>query len=611
MKHKVYLWPASLVVLHLAKVSFWFHRIDFSSPFPIVNHDYIIYFARALRAQAFFDRSGRYWGYDPFEMAGTIAGPVHEAGSHFMSLISYLLYPLISIKNSQLALVIGGITLAPFLTLAAVRLWRGTWTQAWTAFGLVTLMYGVIDNSSSNLVFRGVFGFQMACFVGLVQVALFYDFIKNGGIKSWAFLTLASAVVVQLHPGSVFIVGAPLIYLYVTNFRSISARTHILIGAALGVAILSNWYWIRPYWAFRDWQGSALNFQSRGLKGLIYDFNPFQHDIRRFFLVLAKLYLLKEAMVAVAARLRENKNEGGAWIVLLTGLFLFGYFGSILPGIRDLQPGRYMLSFWITVYILAGFSLLKTLGSPKNIAAGAVTGLTVFTLFLFSNNAPPFATTLHERQQALIDAFKIYGPLPGRLLLECGEYDAPNINEIIPSLTKQPLLGGGNPGNILKTRNTLFMGSYYDGSGKEIKNRPLAFGKYLEQLDEAKLEEYLDLYNISAVAAYSRRSIAILNNRRAVLEPWHIAGDYKFYRVVKRPGWFLEGSGTVALDYDQILITNPSKGPLILKSHWIKTLVTDPPLPMRPVMVKDDPVAFIGIDNSSGADRILIYNAGL
>jgi len=68
-------WPVVFLLLHAVKMFAWFHRVEWHSALPIVNHDFIIYYARMLRFHEFVARSGRFWGYDPTNMAGCLSGP--------------------------------------------------------------------------------------------------------------------------------------------------------------------------------------------------------------------------------------------------------------------------------------------------------------------------------------------------------------------------------------------------------------------------------------------------------------------------------------------------------------------------------------------------------
>src|SRR5581483_8043171 len=71
---------ATLILMNAAKLAHWLRRIDLRTGLPIVNAEYLEYYARALRAHEFLARSQRLWGFDPFSMAGSPAGFFNEAG---------------------------------------------------------------------------------------------------------------------------------------------------------------------------------------------------------------------------------------------------------------------------------------------------------------------------------------------------------------------------------------------------------------------------------------------------------------------------------------------------------------------------------------------------
>lgn len=609
-KNLLNLWPGLFIAMNLGKAFTWFGSLDFSSPFPIVNHDFFLYYARALRAHAFFERSGRYWGYDPFEMAGYIAGPVHEAGSHFMSLFSHLLAPLLSIKSSQLWLVIGGYTLAPFALLVAARFWDAGWKQAWSAFAVAVLMYGTIDSLSSNLVPRGIFGFQMACFLALIQVGAFRKFALTGGWGMWAALTVASAVLLQLHPGVVFVTILPLLLLYIVSFRLMTLRQHVLVAVAVGITWASNAYWVRPYLAFRHWQVPVGNFPTGGWPDVINEFNPFRLVFDVSVRALAKFFIFAAAVIAVRLRFLDDRREGWIWTAWLFALFIIGFFGSEFSFLRELQPARYRLALWLVMDMMAGFSIPLLLKDKESVFTAVSAACLFCVFFLTTNPAPPFSTRLPSDQAEVVGYLQANGRPPGRLLLECDEGESPILNEMIPSLTGRALIGGGNPGNPLITRFTLFMGSYYDQS-TVVTDKPIAFGKNFADMTETQFMSYLDLYNVTSIGAQSVRSVEKLNSFSKILIATATAGNFHFYTVKRDANWWHEGNGVLSFDYDALTVDHPSAGPLVLKFHWIRTLNVEPPVPMKPVMLMDDPVPFIGIDNTAKADRIVIRNSGL
>ena len=58
---------------------------------------------------------------------------------------------------------------------------------------------------------------------------------------------------------------------------------------------------------------------------------------------------------------------------------------------------------------------------------------------------------------------------------------------------------------------------------------------------------------------------------------------------------------------NRLTIRDASAGRIVLKYHWLPTLRSDPPLPMRAYAVLDDPVGFIEVDNGAVQDFV-IYN---
>jgi hypothetical protein len=182
--------------------------------------------------------------------------------------------------------------------------------------------------------------------------------------------------------------------------------------------------------------------------------------------------------------------------------------------------------------------------------------------------------------------------------------------DALPFWTGQAMASGSNPGSNLISRFSIFKGLWWDGVSM-VTDNPQVFGHSLRDLSENQLRVYFDLYNVQSVAAWSKGSNAILQSYPDLLREYKRLDSFRLY-TVRHPGsWMKEGTGAVSFDYDQIRVARASRGPLVLKFHWIDTLACSPPLPLSPVRLADDPVPYIKVDNSAGATDILIYNKGL
>jgi len=87
-----------------------------------------------------------------------------------------------------------------------------------------------------------------------------------------------------------------------------------------------------------------------------------------------------------------------------------------------------------------------------------------------------------------------------------------------------------------------------------------------------------------------------------------IIDKFTFYEVLRKPSFFLKGSGTVQADYNRIILSDlqPEDNEIIISYHWMKYLVTDSGVDVERVLLGGDPVGFIKIKNPP--EKLIIYN---
>jgi hypothetical protein len=89
-------------------------------------------------------------------------------------------------------------------------------------------------------------------------------------------------------------------------------------------------------------------------------------------------------------------------------------------------------------------------------------------------------------------------------------------------------------------------------------------------------------------------------------------GQYVIYRIARPRSFFLTGTGRVtAVDLNRLELADvvPREGAVVLSLHWLDTWRTDPPLPIDPLPVPDDPVPFVRISTAKPLERLILYNA--
>lgn len=609
---------AAAVTFHLFKVFVLFRNIQFDSGFPIVNSDFLLYFARALRTHEFFIRSGRFWGYDPFEMAGYVAGPIHEAGNLLMSLICHAFAGILPIWVSLLSMEFILTLLAPFSIILFAKSIGCSKEQSWLSFFIVNLMYINFNSFTRGTAPHALFGFFIGSFLCVGYVGIFILWENKKNLFFGSLFILSSILLPMFHPMLPLIVVPVIGGIYVSKIRDISFRSHIFIILLVAISFAINWFWIKPTFHFINWKSDVPYLTSPGLSGFLRELSLIKPTL---FGLVSNVFQALVCFGAVSNLLKRRLQLGVlAWpfLIWLVSLFIVGYFGSSLPFLHSIQPYRFSCPFWILASILCGFELGFVWSRSKHGQYWIIRvlliamGISILSWKMKGDQfLLPYENVLPERQTKLMSYLNDKSEIiMGRVLLECGNNSLPHIADIIPIFTKKIMLGGPNPGVFLKSKFTVFAGYYWDGE-KDISDRPIAFGKYLEDVSEEEFQGYLDLYNIQKIYAWSDQSILRLNLFTTILQPSEIIGGFYAYKVIHPSHWFYEGKGVVKFDYDRIELSQCSKGRLILKTHWMKGLVAVPGVPLEPVYLMDDPVPFIQINNSLGAKDIVIVNAGI
>ena len=140
-----------------------------------------------------------------------------------------------------------------------------------------------------------------------------------------------------------------------------------------------------------------------------------------------------------------------------------------------------------------------------------------------------------------------------------------------------------------------------------------AFGRDLDSYTQAELSEVMQAFNVKWVVTnasfdsdfYTFDDVARL--RPDMIQLIDEVAGYRVYHTRWPADEFLVGSGDVSAQMNRLTVRDASAGRVVLKYHWLPTLRSDPPLPMRAYAVLDDPVGFIEVDNGAVQDFV-IYN---
>jgi len=160
-------------------------------------------------------------------------------------------------------------------------------------------------------------------------------------------------------------------------------------------------------------------------------------------------------------------------------------------------------------------------------------------------------------------------------------------------------------GYLAYTTDREFIGGHYPDSYFADFTDGDLFGRHVTDLDEAALRAYADLYNLGWVVAFSADSKAVLDRL-----PWVVREDgfreLAVYRVNRPHSFFVTGSGRVSeRGHNRIVLEALTGQEVVLKYHFMRGLVSEPPVDLEPVYLMDDPNPFIHIENPP--ERLVIF----
>jgi len=607
--------PSIFISLHIAKIFYLFHKVDFTSGLPVLNVNFASYYAQALRMHEFLSLSGRFWGYDPFQMAGYVSGIIEAAGIYFGGLFAHCLVPFFSIGTIFLYFELLCYLLSPFLIYFSARNFEWDKKAAWMAFGLTVIMTGVFEYFSSfhNFYSNAAFWFQTSAYLSLWQVSLCWRWFKDFNPITLFKLTIATVLALNFCLLAIAIFAIPDILLFFLFYRTLRMKNHILLGLAISIVLILNWYWQEPLLKFKHWAGvPSGNREANGLTSLLFYFGLNQFGWHVFLKILLHYWLIVYALWSLFDSLKRGDRKYfvfGVWIAFLGAC---GFFVSSIPVIKDVQPFQLSFPFWLLTIFICSEPIVSFFYGSR-LTRGIV--LTVFSIYLISG----IVYVLNEPRFCLINKFPgeqvlLFNHLKnekfggGRILIEMvepiDEVSNPNFFDLIPHFTGNALVGGPNPGVPLLSKFCNF-------NGYSTNQEPSLFGKELKEFNEEGLSRYLDLYNAKWIVAFTTNTAVLLDGFSNILEKVEEIGPWKIYKNLHGSSWFLAGGGHLKFGFDSIVIDRPSAGEIILKFHWFETLKTRPEVKTGPVFIPADPLPFISLKLKDIMDQVEIFNGGI
>jgi hypothetical protein len=418
------------------------------------------------------------------------------------------------------------------------------------------------------------------------------------------------AIALFVHPYTFFELVVPMGVLYGTSRSQMSRSARGAVYAMAAFAIAANAYWLLPSLRFLDYLLDSSYYHLAGISTLLYDFLELavNLDDTALFSRTALRFLVWGLGAAGLWFWRRDQDDrflpfGSAVLVLLAE----SYLGRYTPITAQIQPYRFVVPATLLLALpAADFVTSERVRAAVTQATGPARALFatlgVATLQLLVHDIAYYfpamipaqvgadlqpneivTPTGYPRQldirhrpppgeEPSVRWFEAQGYRDGRILVE-----PPVLGERLAALLPDAqIMGGIRERNLTHAHSNLF---------RRYPNRdapPEALARYLER------------YAVRWVVLESRKplpvSYAHLLKVRASLP------DLSIYEATTPVSFFEQGSGhaRAAMNRIQVSGTDPA-APIVLRYHWLETLVCEPSCKLERAPASVDAVAFIRI----------------
>jgi hypothetical protein len=574
---------------------------------PLFQIDFSIHFYRAAAISHILSTDKAVWGYDPYFAAGYPIGLLEDLDNRGCELFVFALSSL-GLNKAQafkLFIIIIFLSFPLLIYLTAINFSLTKNERILTTALAVIFWYG----QHYNFIWNGMFSFLFSSFLYLYIFSLFYRYLKFKNWKDLFLATIFCSLIILIHIFSIFCLIMPMAALYYLYFKKLSLRFHLSILLCFSIITLINIYSIYPYIAHMGFY--VMNFKKDpalmgGIKALIGNF---------FFkseMLLSNILVTLGVIGLFLWRKIKEKEMHLAFIASFIFLFALTYFGKYNKFLSLLGTSRYNHSLIFLLIFPASGSLISFMQFLRhNFSVKKTYTIICLILFLFAPlilsplaviyNPKTYvkASIMPQKCYRLIKWVKDNTTSEGRILLEIGLknqiFHFNHFSAILLHFCQREIIGGPQ---CLMANKYLFA-NFYNG---------LFFEKPIASYSGLDIKDYLKLYNIKWIIVWTTESINRFDALQGFADKIHQIDNFSIYQVNQNTNYFLKGKGKINVNYNRIWIKNASEGEIIIKYHWLHSLKTDPPLPIEPYTIKDDPIGFIKVKNGD-ISNFLIYNS--
>ncbi len=603
-------------LLHFVLVFFYLSPLRVISPEPILRMDYAHHFHQVATVVEALATEGQPWAYDPSFCAGYPAGTLFDVDMKLIELMAYLL----TWSGLDLGLVYNCLILSFFLAVPAV-LWRSCRNFELTPAGTVAALFaGVLFWHSYRMILvfnsSGV-SFVFASYWTLLSASLLYRCLRQPRASTYFWLGAALAIGLAIHITSPILLVGPMAAVYFRRWREVSLKQNILLAFLVVAATALNSWWIAAVVRFYPMRVVTAFWEAPRISELLASFLDFE---------TVDLTLAVLGMWGFFALRATHKSLSVVGMVSVAYFYALANLTGGVPWLNTLEVGRFAVPFGIFAMLGLSVAVAEAVAGYRLGELSARTSLPVLLISLL------FAAQLLVPRTLIDDGFgsarAAYAPLVSWLeehttrdarVAYLDDSPGPVTGAKLRFYLDREIIGGPfSQLNMVHSYASFTPNRFFDVSLLEVTREDLA--RYAERFNikwlVATTDETCAIFSALAPVAtqVEQFSPRRLSDTGGAISPfkrfWQVRGRLRFcvFEIDRQADFFERGSGRVSARLNRIEVRGASRGGLVLRYHWLDTLATDPPLPLREHRIEGQPVGFIAVDNGETANFV-VYNS--
>lgn len=591
-------WLFMLAGIHIVATLFFFPAQHLFDARPIVTADHAVHFAQCLRSRAVFWQTFRLDCYNPYFMAGYPAGTIFDLDMKGAELFTALI-PIHTATALKLFILIAYLSMLPSMYRGA-RMFGFRLDEAVLGVMLLLVFWHWGRPYASDFRYVGMFSFVFATHAVVYVTGLVRRFVAGDRGRA---LFILGPIVFLVHVLSVVMASVSIVTTLVADRARMTKRCAELLLLWMLLVIFVNALWILPLIRFLpDKAPSEAFYQLRDAHQVVRLLLAPTGWIATGVLVLGAIgtgFLAGERRMGTAAPL----------MVSVLVMLVFSIFGVHLPGVNQLEPGRFLFSAVVFATPLAGAGAARLLAMvsarlprvrASRLRAVVMVALSLAPLPLSMLDAKAYyhhtlSVELPSRVERLRSMLVTNLHGPGRLLIEEGSaqaYDGYFLPALLPLQTHVEQIGGPYPQVPLLHHRISFDGDSFLGH---------PFAEWTPRTALARLQFLGVQWAVTATADAGHFIAAI----PGMTLRWQ-DGPLRFWELSSRTQRVLTRAGYNRIEAD----IAPGSRPVVLPYHWLDGLTANAGNEIVPVLRDDDPVPYICVRRVTATPVVVRYQGG-